>query len=69
MVGDLWLKFQVCIVVDYVDMQFSNFKIEYLCEKQKRSRNLFSLFLWGPGNVDCLFSKKIEVKHLVTLSL
>ena len=53
MVGNLWLKFQVCIVVDYVDMQFSNFKIEYLCEKQKRSRNLVSLFLWGPGNVDC----------------
>ena len=48
MVGDLWLKFQVCIVVDYVDMQFSNFKIEYLCEKQKKVTKPFQPVPMGP---------------------
>ena len=57
----------VLIVVDYVDIRFLNFAIEYLRENEKSHETVFA-FSYG-AQVESFMQKKKRVENLVTLPL
>ena len=56
----------VLIVVDYVDIRFLNFAIEYLRENEKAHETVFAFSYGARSNLLC---KKKRVENLVTLPL